>query len=86
MIALVMWCMESNSEKMKYLAGIDNDNTFVMRIYNNKNENEICRFNANDCSTAKGRAHIMNKIRAMMSGEIPLQDMIDMKKDEERKR
>ena len=85
-IALVMWCMESNSEKMKYLAGIDNDNTFVMRIYNNKNENKICRFNANDCSTAIGRAHIMSKIRAMMSGEIPLQDMVDMKKDEERKR
>ena len=85
-IALVMWCMESNSEKMKYLAGIDNDGTFVMRIYNNKKENKLCRFSAEDCSTAKGRAHIMNKIRAMMNGQIPLQDMVDMRKDEEENR
>ena len=85
-IALVMWCMESNSEKMKYLAGIDNDGTFVMRIYNNKKENKLCRFSAEDCSTAKGRAHIMNKIRVMMNGQIPLQDMVDMRKDEEENR
>lgn len=79
-------CGVWKATQKRYLAGIDNDGTFVMRIYNNKKENKLCRFSAEDCSTAKGRAHIMNKIRVMMNGQIPLQDMVDMRKDEEENR
>ena len=84
---LLHWlCGVWKATQKRYLAGIDNDGTFVMRIYNNKKENKLCRFSAEDCSTAKGRAHIMNNIRAMMNGQIPLQDMVDMRKDEEENR